>query len=281
MSARRTSTFIRPDGVPSNTKGGNMANAYDLVGRIAMITGASSGIGEQLARSFARSGAAVVLAARRKERLDRLEQEIRASGGKALAVEMDVANEASIIAGYDAAQGELGVVDTVVANAGMTLSGPATKLSADRYDEVLRVNVRGTWLTAREGARRMITNNGAEKRNGRMVLMSSASATKVLAMGSAYSVSKAAVSHMARILALEWIDLGINVNAVLPGMIRTEMTGAGLDTERGQAFIASLPRQREMDLCEIEDAVLMLCSDGASAITGTEICVDDGQNIMV
>ena len=254
-----------------------MPNVFDLNGRVALVTGASSGIGAQLSRSLARSGAAVVMGARRKERLDELQAEIESSGGKCHAVQLDVAEEASIIAAYDAAEQAFGPIDTVIANAGVMASGLATELPVEQFDNCFSINVRGVWLTAREGARRMIANGSPEKQNGRILLVSSVGAKHTSPVSSIYGSSKAAVSHMSRNLAFEWVNQGINVNAVLPGLFGTEMTSIVHDSEVGRQFLAHLPRPRVMDVSELDDAVLLLCSEGGKSMTGIEMIVDNGQ----
>ena len=258
-----------------------MSNQYDLSHRTVLITGASSGIGAQLARSFARSGASVVIAARRMEKLEALKAEFEAGGTRAVAVSMDVTDEASVISAFDTAEKSLGSIDTVVVNAGLMINAPALNLSVDDFDSVMAVNVRGAFLTAREGARRMIANGSAEKENGRVVLISSVGASKVLPTNAAYGTSKAAVRYLNKQLALEWINKGISVNAILPGMIRTEMTGGVLDSNQGNAFLSRLPRGREMDINALDNAILMLCSESSKWITGAEIIIDDGQNLMI
>lgn len=258
-----------------------MGNIYDLSHRTVLVTGASSGIGAHLAQGIADKGATVVLAARRMERLKDLEQEILAKGGKAFAVEMDVTREASVIAGFDEAEQKAGVCNTVIANAGLLICEPALDLPIEDFDRVIDVNLRGAFLTAREGARRMIASGSAERQDGRILLTSSSSAEKVIPTNSAYGTAKSAIRHLAQVLALEWIRLGINVNAVLPGLIRTEMTGPMLTTAQGDAFLAALPRQREMEISALDDIVFLLCSDAAKTITGAEFLIDDGHHIAL
>ncbi|MBV8593659.1 MAG: SDR family NAD(P)-dependent oxidoreductase, partial [Caulobacteraceae bacterium] len=173
----------------------------DLAGRVALVTGASSGLGRRFASIYAAAGASVVLAARRVDRLESLRAQIEADGGAACAVAMDVTDEASVIAGFDAGGGRFGAIDTVIANAGMNNEALATDITAAAFDEVMAINVRGVFLTAREGARRMMASSSRETGRGRIVIVASIGAVKVLPGLTAYCASKAAVLMMGRSLA--------------------------------------------------------------------------------
>jgi NAD(P)-dependent dehydrogenase (short-subunit alcohol dehydrogenase family) len=251
--------------------------SVDLTGRVMLITGASAGIGEALARSAAAGGAKVVLAARRLDRLERMAAEIEAAGGAALAVAMDVTDEASTIAAYDAAERRFGTVDTVIANAGIGHRDRATDTPMADYDRVMAINVRGVFLTVREGARRLIAGGSAEHKRGRVVIVSSITATKAMPSTVVYGASKAAALHMGRCFARDWLKLGVNVNMVLPGYIHTELTENLLSGPHGEAFIAQFPRSRVMQTEEVIPMLLYLASDAASAITGAAFTIDDGQ----
>lgn len=252
---------------------------FDLTGRVALVTGASSGLGAHFARLLAAAGCSVVLGARRADRLTALQQEIVDRGGKALAVTLDVTDEASTTAAYDAAEGAFGTVDTIIANAGVAADKRSADIGVDEWDSVFAANVRGAFLTVREGAKRLIASGSAEKENGRIVMIGSITADKIYPGTTAYSVSKAGVRHMARLLAREWARKGINVNVIQPGYFPSEMTGDLFDTDLGQGLLKSFPRRR---LCETEwlDApLLLLCSDQSRGITGSVITVDDGQSL--
>lgn len=258
-----------------------MANApiFDLSGRVALVTGASSGIGDRWARILAAAGAKVVLAARRADRLETLRQAIVAAGGEAIAVAMDVADEASTIAAYDAAQKAFGVVDTIVANAGMNSEGLATDLGVDEFDQVTAVNLRGVFLTVREGARRLIADNSKEKQHGRIVITASITANHVSPGVAAYSATKAAVQQMGRVLARDWARMGININSICPGYIRTELTSDWFDTPGGQKQMNGFPRRRLLEEGDLDVGLLWLCSDSSRGVTGTSITIDDGQSL--
>lgn len=255
------------------------APVFDLRGRVALVTGASSGLGERFARILAASGAKVVLAARRAEQLEAVKAEIEAAGGRAIAVPLDVADEASTIAAYDAAEAAFGPVDTVVANAGMNSEGSVLDLPVGEFDQVVAVNVRGVFLTVREGARRMIAAGSGETENGRIVIISSITADAISPGLAVYSATKAAVRQMGRVLARDWARQGINVNMICPGYIRTDLNAEWFDTEAGARQIAKLPRRRLMKDSDLDISLLYLCSDASRAVTGTSITIDDGQSL--
>ena len=248
-----------------------------LAGRTVLITGASSGIGARFAKVTAREGAAVVLAARRVDRLEALRDEIIAAGGRALAVAMDVSDEASVIAAYDAAQAAFGPVTSVVANAGVQAEGRAMDLDIDAFDQLFAVNVRGVFLTAREGARRMRANDVAQQ--GRIVLISSITAQMHTAGTVAYSASKAAVTHMGKLLAREWARSGPNVTILSPGYIRSELAGDWFETEGGKKHMATWPRRRILDENALDSMLIYLLSDESHGVTGSDFTIDDGQSL--
>lgn len=248
--------------------------SFDLGGRTALVTGASSGLGTRFGRILAASGANVALGARRADRLAALASEI---GPKAAAVTMDVAREADIIAGFDAAEAAFGgPVDTVIANAGVDGAGMATTISEDEIAHTLAINLKGAILTAREGAKRMMAHGVA---NGRIVLIASITATEPSPGLVAYAASKAGVVQAGRTLAREWARAGINVNTVSPGYIRTAINDAWFDTEGGQRQIAKFPKRRLMGEEGLDAMILFLCSDASEFVTGTDFVLDDGQTL--
>ncbi|HEY1929137.1 MAG TPA: SDR family NAD(P)-dependent oxidoreductase [Caulobacteraceae bacterium] len=251
----------------------------DLSGRVALITGASSGLGARLARILSEAGAKVVLCARRIDRLESLAGEIRAAGGVALPIGMDVTDADSVAAAFDAAEASEGPVDTVFANAGMNNRALATEITPEAWDEVMAVNVRGVFLTAREGAKRMIAAGSRESGRGRVVLIASIGAHKVLPGLTAYCTSKAAVAMMGRSLAREWANRGINVNVLCPGYALTELNAEWFDEAGGKAQIAGFPRRRLMDVADLDAMALYLASDTSRAITGSVFTLDDGQSL--
>ncbi len=256
-----------------------MNNGFDLSGRTILVTGASSGIGARFGRTLSASGAKVILAARRRDKLEALQTEITEVGGQALAVSMDVADEGSVIAAFEEAEAEWGPIDGVIANAGRNANGHSLELSVEDFDGLMAVNLRGVFLTVREGARRMIKNQDPQKKSGRIVIVSSITAKKVTPGIPAYSASKAAVVQMGKVMALEWAKFGINVNMLLPGYIETDLTADSFKTDSGKMFLNSFPRRRLVELSELDGIINYLCADASSAITGAEFVVDDGQSI--
>ncbi len=251
--------------------------SIDLSGRVALVTGASSGLGRHLSKSLAAGGASVVAGARRRDKLESLAEEVRATGGKIAIVELDVENEASIVAAYDAAERAFGTVDVVLANAGLNSAGSALDLASDELAQLLRVNVQGVYLTAREAARRLIKSPTPER--GRIILLGSVGSLRPLAGLTAYSMSKAAVAMMGKGLAREWARYGINVNTICPGWIVTELNEEWLASDGGQKLINSFPRRRVMKPKELDGLVQFLGSDGSASVSGGVFAVDETQSL--
>jgi NAD(P)-dependent dehydrogenase (short-subunit alcohol dehydrogenase family) len=250
-----------------------------LEGRTLLLTGASSGIGAHFAQVAAAAGAHVVLGARRTDRLDDIVSEIRAKGGQAIAVAMDVADKASTVSAFDAAEAAFGPVDSVVANAGMTLETPFLDHSPDEFDQLMAVNLKGVFLTVQEAARRMMAAGSKTREHGRIVIVSSITAQAVEPGLAAYSASKAAVLQMGKVLAREWARQGINVNSILPGYIVTEINQDWFNTEGGQKQVMRFPRRRVMDIDALDPTLLYLCSDASRFVTGVGFTIDDGQSL--
>jgi NAD(P)-dependent dehydrogenase (short-subunit alcohol dehydrogenase family) len=248
-----------------------------LAGRSVLVTGASSGIGARFARIVAAEGAAVIVGARRVGRLDGLRIAIEAAGGRALALPLDVTDEASIGAAYDAAERVFGPVDGVVANAGVTTEGRALDLDVAEFDRLFATNVRGVFLTAREGARRMRAAAIAER--GRIVVVSSITARMQTVGTVAYSASKAAVTHMGRLLAREWARSGPNVNILSPGYIASELAADWFASEGGDKHRATWPRRRMLDDDALDATLLYLLADESRNVTGSDFVIDDGQSL--
>ena len=250
--------------------------SFDLSGRTALVTGASSGLGARFARRLAESGAKVALAARRVDKLQALAAEI---GPSAFAVEMDVASEASIVAAYDAIEAALGPVDSIVANAGMNSEASALELPVEEFTQLMAVNVTGVFLTVREGAKRLIAAGSRVRQHGRVVIISSITANHVSPGIAPYSASKAAVQQMGRVLARDWARAGINVNSICPGYILTDINADWFDTEYGKKHMLSFPRKRLMPDDGLDAMLLYLCSDASASTTGTSFTLDDGQTL--
>lgn len=261
-----------------------MAYSIDLAGRVALITGASGGLGAQFARTLAQAGAAVVLAGRRIERLKTLRAEIEGGGGDAHVVALDVTDASSIKAAVARAETEVGTLDILINNSGVSLAQKLVEVTEAQYDHVLNTNTRGAFFVAQEVAKRMLARaSGAAPGTyigGRIVnIASSAGLHPAKGLG-AYCISKAAAVHMTRVMALEWGAAGINVNCICPGYIDTELNHAYWDTERGKKTIATLPRRRIGQARDLDTTLLMLCASESHFINGAVIEADDGLGVQ-
>jgi NAD(P)-dependent dehydrogenase (short-subunit alcohol dehydrogenase family) len=249
--------------------------AFDLSGRTVLVAGASSGLGAGFARVLGEAGARVVLGARRLDRVEALAAELPA----AFAVRLDVTDEASVAAAYDAAEARFGTIDSVVANAGVGIGGRSTEMPAADLRRVVDTNLLGTYLVAREGARRLIAAGSRETGRGRIVLIGSITARQAGTGDAMYAATKAGLAHLGRQFAREWIRQGINVNTVQPGWILTDINADWFATERGQADIQANHRRRLMAPDALDDMLLYLLSDRSAQVTGATFTLDDGQSL--
>ena len=257
-----------------------MAYSIDLSGRVAFVTGASSGLGAQFARVLAQAGAAVVLAGRRVERLKGLRAHIVADGGDAHAVQLDVTDVDSIRAAVARAETEAGGIDILVNNSGVGHTAALVDTQPEDFDMVFGTNARGAFFMAQEVAKRMIARaKGAAPgtyTGGRIINIASAGGLRPLPQIGVYCMSKAAVVHMTRVMALEWGRYGINVNALCPGYIDTEINHHLWETERGQKLINMLPRRRVGQPRDLDALIVMLASAQSDFVNGAVITADDG-----
>jgi NAD(P)-dependent dehydrogenase (short-subunit alcohol dehydrogenase family) len=257
-----------------------MAYEIDLSGRVALITGASSGLGMQFAKTLAKAGAGVVLAARRIERLKTLRAEIEAEGGDAHVVGLDVTDPGSIRAAVAHAETEMGVIDILVNNSGVSTTQKLTDVTPDDYDYVMNTNTRGALFVAQEVAKRMIARSKGTAPGtfigGRIVNVASMAGLKVLGQIGVYAMSKAAVVHMTKAMALEWGRYGINVNALCPGYIDTEINHHHWQTEAGQKLVQMLPRKRVGKPQDLDAALMFLCANESHFVNGAVLAADDG-----
>ena len=260
-----------------------MAYQIDLSGRVALVTGASSGLGEQFARALSRAGAGVVLAARRMERLKTLRAELEAEGGDAHVVELDVSDTDSINAAVAHAETEMGTIDILVNNSGISTTQKLVDVTPDDYDDVMGVNTRGAFFVAQAVGRRMIARSrGAAPgtfTGGRIVNVASMAGLRPLSQIGVYAMSKAAVIHMTRAMALEWGRFGINVNALCPGYIDTEINHHHWQTEAGQKLVNMMPRKRVGKPQDLDSTLMMLCANESHFVNGAVIAADDGFGI--
>jgi NAD(P)-dependent dehydrogenase (short-subunit alcohol dehydrogenase family) len=246
--------------------------SHDLSGRVALVTGASSGLGRRFALVLAAAGADVAIAARRVDRLESVAGDITAFGVRCLPVPLDVTDAAEIARAVAAAHDALGLVDILVNNAGIPDAQRADKLPLELVDRVLDTNVRGPWLMACEVARRLI----AAEAPGRIVNVSSMVGFHYAGNAAAlYSVTKAAINRMTEVLAVEWARARINVNAIAPGAFSSEMMDGML--ERVGDITAGFPRRRLGDAAQLDSTLLYLVSPASEFVTGTVVKVDDGQ----
>ena len=257
-----------------------MAYSIDLSGRVAFITGASSGLGAQFARTLARAGAGVVLASRRVEKLKELRARIEGEGGDAHVIELDVTDHDSIKSAVAHAETEMGSIDILVNNSGVSTTQRIQDVTPEDYDFIFDTNVKGAFFVAQEVGKRMLARSrGAAPGSftgGRIINIASMAGLKVLPQIGAYCMSKAAVVQMTRAMALEWGRFGINVNAICPGYIDTEINHHHWDTEQGQKLIAMLPRKRVGNPQDLDALLVMLASDQSHFVNGAVIAADDG-----
>ena len=246
---------------------------------MAVITGASSGLGRRFAHVLSEAGASVALMARRTERLDVEVASIAAKGGKAVAIALDIADAHAIGPALDRAQDVLGPLSILVNNAGVGGEGMALDMSVETFDQTFAVNVRGVFFAAREAALRMIDNGEAAAGHARVVNIASIAASTALPGLSVYCASKASVAMMTKALAREWARPGIAVNAICPGYIETEINAHWFATEGGQKQIKGFPRRRLMDEGVLDETLLMLAGRSGGAITGSLFTIDDGQSL--
>ncbi|BEU96363.1 SDR family oxidoreductase [Acidovorax sp. DW039] len=257
-----------------------MAYSIDLSGRVALVTGASSGLGAQFARTLARAGAGVVLASRRIEKLKELRARIEGEGGDAHVVELDVTDHDSIKAAVAHAETEMGSIDILINNSGVSTTQRIQDVAPEDYDFVFDTNVKGAFFVAQEVGKRMLARSrGAAPGSftgGRIINIASMAGLKVLPQIGVYCMSKAAVVHMTRAMAVEWGKYGINVNAICPGYIDTEINHHHWQTEQGQKLVNMLPRKRIGSPEDLDALLVMLASDQSHFINGAVIAADDG-----
>lgn len=243
----------------------------DLSGKVALVTGASSGIGAHLALILAAAGARIVAAARREERLGELVGRIGRSDD-ALAVALDVTQPRSIEDSFDRAERAFGAVDVLINNAGIAIPKPALETTPEEWDAVLETNLRGAFLVAQAFARRLVKRNAG----GCIVNVGSVLGERVAGSVASYAASKAGLLHLTRALALEWARYRIRVNAIAPGYIETEINAGFFASSAGEAMISRIPQRRLGTLDDLDAPVLLLVSDASSYITGAVLPIDGG-----
>jgi len=244
---------------------------FDLSGKTALVTGASSGLGAHFARCLGKAGASVVLAARRADRLQSLQAELQTEKIAAKAVDLDVQSAESIATALDAA----GPLDIVVNNAGISIVKPALEMPEKDWDAVVDTNLRGAWLVAQAAAKRWV----AEKRPGSIVNIASILGLRTIGQVAPYNASKAGLIHLTKALAMEWARYQIRVNAICPGYIETEMNSAFWQTPGGKKLIERIPQRRIGQPGHLDGALLLLASEAGTFMTGSVITVDGGHTV--
>jgi NAD(P)-dependent dehydrogenase (short-subunit alcohol dehydrogenase family) len=245
---------------------------FDMTGFVALVTGASSGLGRRFVEVLAGAGASVALAARRKDKLEQVAAEIGKSGSRTIAVPMDVGDIASIPRAFDAAEAALGTVTVLVNNAGIAATGPALETGEADWDRVLDVNLKGAFFAATEAARRLVRAG----KPGAIVNIASIAGIRATGGISAYAAAKAGLEHLTRTLALEWARHDIRVNALAPGYFATELNRDFLASEAGEAMRKRIPMRRFGEPADLDGALLLLASDAGRFMTGTTVVVDGG-----
>ncbi|MDW5444486.1 SDR family oxidoreductase [Polaromonas sp. SM01] len=257
-----------------------MAYSMDLAGRVALVTGASGGLGAQFAKTLSRAGAAVVLASRRLDRLKDLRAQIEAEGGHAHVVLLDVTDTLSIKAAVAHAETEVGPIDILVNNSGVSTTQRIQEVDEEDYDFIFNTNVKGVFFVAQEVGKRMLARARGTApgtfAGGRIINIASMAGLRVLPQIGVYCMSKAAVVQMTKAMALEWGRFGINVNAICPGYIDTEINHHHWDTEQGQKLVQMLPRKRVGKPEDLDALLVMLASGQSHFINGAVIAADDG-----
>jgi len=251
------------------------AELFSLKGRVALVTGASSGLGERFAEVLAEAGAAVALVALRHELLEEVRARLAAAGTRAIAVVADVRDRAAMTRAFDRAEAELGTVDILINNAGVAHAGRVVRLAETEWRRVLDTNLDAALYWSQEAARRLL----AAQKGGAIVNIASILGFGVSKGVAAYAVSKAGIVQLTRALGLELASHGIRVNAIAPGWIVTNLNRDYLAGERGAAILQDIPLGRFGETRDLDGTLLLLCSDAGRFITGTTIVVDGGQVI--
>ncbi len=249
--------------------------SFDLTGKTAIVTGATSGLGRRFALVLAKAGAAVAITGRRVDRLQTLKGEIEALGGRALAVALDVTDPASIRQCVETTERDLGAVDILVNNAGMNVQALPAEVTPEGFDTMFDTNVRGAFFMAQAVGLRMMERGAG----GRIINIASIGAFTQLPGLTIYCMTKAAVAMMTKSLAKEWARKNINVNAMCPGFIETELNSEWFQSDGGQKQIKTFPRRRLGVESDLDGTLLLLASDHSRFITGSLFTADDGQSL--
>jgi len=250
----------------------DIAKKFSLVGKIALVTGASGGLGKHFAETLAGAGATVAVGARRAEKVKEVVSGITATGGKAIAVNLDVSDRASIIGAFDEIQEKVGTVNICVNNAGISGRDSALDTSDDGWDEVFSTNLKGTWMVTQETTKRLVAKNIG----GSIINIASILGERVMPGVLTYTVSKAGVIQLTKALALEWARHNIRINVIAPGYVETDLNRALLQSDMGKKIIQRIPQRRTGELSDLDGPLLLLASDASEFMTGVILPVDGG-----
>ena len=249
---------------------------YRLDGQVALITGASRGLGRHFAKTLSKAGAKIAACGRSEDLLQELVNEITGDGGSACSFPMDVTSSDDVIATVKSVVEVLGGINILVNNAGIAVTKPALEVDEADWDRVVDTNLKGVWLMAHSVAKAMVANGTG----GKIINIASVASTTVLGQVSSYCASKAGVSQLTRALAVEWARHGIQVNAIAPGYIRTDMNRAFFDSPDGHRVIQRIPQRRIGDPEDLDGILMLLASDAAGFMTGSIILVDGGHDAV-
>ena len=245
--------------------------------KVALVTGASSGLGRHFALTLAKAGARVAVVARRKDRLNDLVAEIETFGGTAIAFELDVTDRSHFDVVLDLIEKDLGAVEILINNAGIAVEGNTLEMVDDDLDNILDVNTKALWLLAKRVSDRLVKNG----KSGSIINIASILGLNVSPGLSLYAISKAAVVQMTKALAADLWRHNIRVNAICPGYFKTEINSDFFDSDAGQKAISKLPPRRLGEYEELSGLLLLLASDASSFMTGTAIPIDGGHSVKL
>ncbi len=248
---------------------------FGLAGKVALVTGGGTGIGREAAIALAKSGAKVAVVGRRTHKLEETVKAIKSSDGTAMAIAMDVSDAESVQHGLQVIQAELGIVDILINNAGVESEHTLAQTSEEEWDRVLGVNLIGPWRLAKE----LLEAWSQAARGGNVINIGSITGLAPQKGLASYAISKAAILHMTKVMALEWARYGIRVNAIAPGYYRTDMSTEFLDHPSGQKLIKNIPMRRPGELSELVGAMIYLASEASSYVNGATLVVDGGHLI--
>lgn len=249
-----------------------LSSLFDLSGKIALVTGASGGIGQHFSNTLSAAGAHVILTARRTARLESAVNMIQASDGSASCIKLDVTDQTDVQAAFADAIKQFGRIDIVVNNAGIASSGNALDIDPKHWDDVMATNLKGAWLVAQQAGRSM----SVDGKGGSLINIASILGLRVMGGVAPYASAKAGLDHLTRLLAYEWARFDVRVNAIAPGYVETDINREFLNSPAGEKARNRIPQKRFGRPKDLDGAMLLLASDASSYMTGSTIVVDGG-----